>query len=217
VMDHLSAALADTEKQIINGTANNADGYTGFRQAIALTTHAMCVNSGGAANGTLVTSVYLVRSTDALEDVAIVGKGTAGSNPANARIQIDLGQTIECPLTDNAGNRYPGLYTPCEGWLGLQVGNAYSIGRLCNITAAAGATLTDAKLAALWAKVPASKRGDPGNWRFVMNGTAQMQLQQSRTATSESGKEADIPTNWQNIPFLITDNVVPNEVIVPAA
>ena len=99
----------------------------------------------------------------------------------------------------------------------MQVGSAYSIGRLCNITAQSGKTLTDALLSQLWAKVPASKRGDRNNWRFVMNGTAQMQLQQSRTATSESGKEADIPDNWQGIPFVITDNVSSAETIVAAS
>lgn len=216
IRDHLGAALADTEKQILNGSANNSDGYSGIADSLNLTTNAMVVNAGGTANGTLVTSVYLIRSTDALEDVAVVGKGS-GTNPANAKIRINLGQTVEVPLTDGSGNRYPGLYTPCEGWLGVQVGSAYSIARLCNITAQAGKTLTDTLLAALWAKIPASKRGDKNNWRFVMNGTAQMQLQQSRTATSESGKEADIPENWQGIPFVITDNVVEDETIVAAS
>lgn len=215
VMDHLSAALADTEKQIINGTVNNADGYTGFVQALPYIDSAMVVDATGAANDTLVSSVYLVRSTDALEDVAIVGKGS-GSNPANAKIQLDLGQTIEQALTDDDGLRYPGLYTPCEGWLGLQVGSPYSIARLCNVTADLGKTLSDILLAKLWAKVPASKRGSPDNWRFVMNGTLQMQLQQSRTSASESGKEADIPDNWQGIKFVITDNVSEHETIVGA-
>jgi hypothetical protein len=146
----------------------------------------------------------------------VVGKGE-GTNPENARIRLALGDTVEVPLTDGDGNRYPGLYTPLEGWLGVQVGSAYSIGRLCNITAQSGKTLTDALLSQLWAKVPASKRGDRNNWRFVMNGTAQMQLQQSRTATSESGKEADIPDNWQGIPFVITDNVSSAETIVAAS
>jgi hypothetical protein len=216
VMDHLSAALTDTEKQIINGTANNADGYTGFVQALPYKNSAMVVDATGTANDTLVSSVYLVRSTDALEDVAVVGKGT-GSNPMNAKIQLDLGQSVEQALTDDDGNRYPGIYTPCEGWLGLQVGSPYSIARLCNVTAQSGKTLTDALLAQLWAKVPASKRGTPDNWRFVMNGTLQMQLQQSRTATSESGKDADIPENWQRIPFVITDNVSEHETILAAA
>ncbi|MCA9063415.1 MAG: phage major capsid protein [Planctomycetaceae bacterium] len=216
IRDQLGAALADTEKQIINGTNNNADGYTGIANVLNLTTNAMVVNAGGTANATLVTSVYLIRSTDALEDVAIVGKGE-GTNPTNAKIKIDLGQTVEAPLVDGNGKTYPGLYTPCEGWLGVQVGSAYSIARLCNITAQAGKTLTDALLSALWAKIPAGKRGNKDNWRFVMNGDAQMQLQQSRTATSESGKEADIPDNWQGIPFVITDNVSQHETIVAAA
>lgn len=212
VMDHLSAAFTDTEKQVINGTVNNAGGYTGFVQALPTLATPLVVNATGAA-GAFVSSVYLVKSNDQLEDVVIVGMG-AGTNPQDAKIQISLGQTVEVPLTDGGGLRYPGLYTPCEGWLGLQVGSPYSMGRICNITNAAGKGLTDALLSKLWAKVPAAKRGNPADWRFVMNGELQGQLQQSRTATSDSGKEADLPMAWQSIGFLITDNVTITETIV---
>ena len=214
VRDHLQAAFVDTEKQIINGTVGNqADGYTGFADALAALNHAMVVNAGGTVAGNIVSSVWLIKSTDMHEDVAIVGKGE-GTNPENARIQIQLGDTIEQALTDANGNNYPGLFTPCEGWLGVQVGSAYSIARLANVTDESGATLTDNLLSQLWAKIPASHRGNRENWRFVMNPTLQMQLQQSRTATSESGKEADIPDNWQGIQFVVTDNVPTNETLL---
>ena len=216
VRDHLVGAFAATEAQIINGSLNDGDGYTGFADTLDDSDDAMVVDAGGTGGGSLVTSVWLVRSTDDLSNVAIVGKGE-GTNPENARIQIELGETMEQALQDGSGNNYPGLFTPCEGWLGVQVGSAYSFGRICNLTDEAGKGLTDALLSQLWQKVPASHRGSMDQWRFLVNPTAQGQLQRSRTATSESGKEADLPANWQGIPFILTDHIPTNETLLTAA
>lgn len=213
VRDHLQAALADTENQIINGiVGGNSNAYTGFADALDDSDDAMVYNAGGT--GSACTSVYLVRSTDMLEDVAIVGQGN-GTNPLNARIQIGVGPTIEQAAFKADGSSYPALFTECEGWLGVQVGAKYSLARLANINAAN--PLTDVLLAKLWAKIPASKRRNKSAWRFVMNTTAQMQLQEGRTATSESGKEADIPDNWQGVEFVVSDNIGDNETALTPA
>ena len=58
--------------------------------------------------------------------------------------KIDWGESFTQFLLDSNSKRYPAYMTPITGWLGLQIGGAYSVGRLANVGTAANTTLTDA-------------------------------------------------------------------------
>ncbi len=105
---------------------------------------------------------------------------------------------------------YPALYTPITGWVGLQIGGAYSVGRICNLTAQAGKTLTDALIAQLIATFPAGK----GPTHLAMNRRSLFQLQAARTATNATGAPAPIPTDSFGIPIIPTDAILSTETIL---
>ena len=105
---------------------------------------------------------------------------------------------------------YPAYYTPIHAWMCLQIGGAYSVGRICNLTAQAGKTLTDALLAQCLATFPASR--PPTHW--AMNRRSLFQLQAARTATNSTGAPAPIPTESFGIPIVVTDAIVSTEAIL---
>lgn len=88
---------------------------------------------------------------------------------------------------------------------GVQVGSTRSCGRIKNITAAAGKTMTDALGFQLLAKMKVR----PDVW--FMNKTVREQLRASRTATNAMGAPAPIPTELAGIPIAVTDSITMTE------
>ncbi len=201
-MEALKAAFALAEAQLINGTAKDAGGYLGLRQCTAIDAVAdtMVVNAGSAA-ANATTSVYAVVTGET--DVALV----AGTNPAGEILSV--GEMITQMMPDSNGKFYPAYVSPIMAYLGLQVGGAFSIGRIANIGAAAN-KLTDALLAQLLAKFPVDKTPS----MFVMNRQSLFQLQASRTATSATGQPAPIPAEAFNVPIVVSEGVVTNEPVL---
>jgi hypothetical protein len=197
---HLQAALFKFEKQILNGTTGvgDANGTVGFRNwsyTDAIADTAMVTNAAGttAATGS---SVWLVRLGQ--DDVATVTTD-----------DFNIGNTIE-QLYTVADASYPVYATPACLWTGLQIGGAYSLGRICNLTADSGKGLTDALLYTAFNKFPAGA----GPTHLVMSRRSRGQLQASRTATTTTGAPAPLPQEWEGIPIIVTDAQSDTEVIL---
>jgi len=92
---------------------------------------------------------------------------------------------------------------------GLQVGSLRSVGRIRNITAQSGKTLTDDMISDLLSKFQVGSRPDV----LLMNRRSLKQLQQSRTATNNTGAPAPFPTESFGVPIAATDSIVSTEAI----
>jgi hypothetical protein len=197
---HLRAAFAAAELQIVNGVGADAGGFVGLTGASTIDALAdgMVYNATGA---TALSSVYLIRTTPEGNDVTVI-TGNDG--------QINVGETVEQLVKDGDGKSYPAYTTSVLGWLGLQIGSAQSVGRIANIGAAAGKTLTDAMLGEALALFPSSRQPN----LIVMNRRSRKQLQLSRTATSTTGAPAPRPDEYEGIPIITSEAVLNTETAV---
>jgi hypothetical protein len=99
------------------------------------------------------------------------------------------------------------LVASLGGWLGLQFGSVYSLGRICNLDGTTGHTLTDDMIADAISKFPSDKPPT----HIVMNRTSLKELRNSRTATSATGAPAPFPAEAFNIPVIVTDSLTSTE------
>lgn len=193
---HLRAALRAAEGQLFYGT--DAKGFASIISVLSALAHPMVHNAaGGALNDR--TSVYAVRTTSDETDVVMV-MGQDGN--------IMVADYIQTVIDDATGKKFDAYAQSILGWLGLQIGGAQSMGRLCNIGGAQ--PLTDALMSRLFEKFP--EEAPPTH--FVMNKAAQGQLRRSRTATSATGAEAPYPEEWNGIPIITTSSISSNETAV---
>jgi hypothetical protein len=197
----LRAAFFWGESQLFNGTgAGDANGFAGFADSLTASSNQMVIKATGttAATGS---SVYAIRTNDLGRDCQFV-LGNQGN--------VAVGETIVQRIDDGAGKHYPAYYTPVEGWCGLQLGSALSVGRLANLTADSGATLTDILITKLLSAFPASRQPN----LLVMNRRSLAQLQASRTSYNPTGAPAEIPSQAFNIPIIVTDGIVNTEALI---
>lgn len=201
---HLRSAMYTIESQVIN----NTDSSNGFVGLAGLTTHnnsddAMVVNAGGTTAGT-GSSVWLLREGD-MEGVACVYKGDGP--------MVDMGETIVQNFLDGSGKNYPAYYTPGTLWTGFQIGGAYSVSRIANLTEDSGKGLTDDLLFEAYSLHPIGQKPTC----VVLNRRSLEQLRNSRTATNPTGMPAPIPTDWNGLPLIVTDAIGNTETLLSAA
>jgi hypothetical protein len=177
-----------------NTTFGSAKAYPGFLAALD---SSMTVDAGGTTDN-VASSVWAVRW--GVRDVAWV-MGNEGKIPLS---DMDVRDAL-----DASSNPFTAYHQELTNNLGVQVLSKYSIGRIKKLTTETGKGLTDLLLSDLYAKFPVGK----GPNALYMSRRSLMQLQKSRTATSESGKEADMPTNWQGIPIFATDMISETETL----
>ena len=199
---HLKSAFFHAEKQILSGTGNEADGFNGLPDDGNLNAVAddMVVNGGGTTDST-ASSVWAIRSAGDMNDCVAI----AGDNG-----KIDIGDSVGQRLAGSSTGSYPAYYTPIQGWLGLQIGGKYSVGRLANVTEDSGKTLSDSMLADLLSVFPAGR----GPNYLVMSRRSLKQLQQSRTATNATGAPAPFPSEAFGVPIIVSDGVSDVETLV---
>jgi hypothetical protein len=201
---HLRAALLKFEKQVINGIVGASDsagasgdaaGFTGFRDAgtVNAIADAMVVNAAGNTADT-ASSVWAVRLSR--DGVCGVYKG---DSPAFELEETSIIQSVVNPGTDN--KTFPAYFTPGCTWLGLQVGSAYDIGRIANLTVAA--PLTDDLIADLLSRFPIGF----GPTHLLMSRRSRKQLQDSRTATTTTGSPAPFPMEAFGVEIIATDAI----------
>lgn len=202
---HIRAAYFAAETQFINGTTGLgglANGFAGLADVMLLA-NPMTLNAGGTTAAT-ATSVYLVRTNgDGSDAMAVTGRDG----------QLTVGDTIEQAIADTVnGGRYTGLYTSVIGWLALQLGSKYSVGRICNVTDDTGKGVTDDLLYSALSLFPAAKQPN----MIVMNRRALKQLRHSRTTFNPTGLPAPRPTDLDGIPIVVVESIGNAETIVAA-
>jgi hypothetical protein len=94
--------------------------------------------------------------------------------------------------------------------LAVQVGSVYDLSRICNLTGDSGKGLTDILLSNLLELAPVGKMPT----LLVMSRRSRGQLQRSRTTYSPTGAPAPIPTEYEGIPIMTSDNVSNTEELV---
>jgi len=198
---HLRSGFSTAEKQILygTGTGGDSDGYAGLADNAGLNglADSMVIGNGGVGVD-VQTSVWGIRTGNDLRDMALIA-GMDGN--------IEIGETIT-QLIDGATGRYPVYATPIFAWLGVQIGGAFSVGRLCNVDATA--TLDDDGIADLLTLFPANRKPN----LLVMNQTSLGQLRKSRTATNGTGAPAPFPTDAHGIRIIPTDSVNSTEAVI---
>lgn len=196
---HLKAAFYEFEKQIFYGTGNDAGGFAGLLDnaqfdALADT---MVVNAGGTTAST-GSSVWLVTANENAM-CSVMREG----NP------IELGETVVIDMLDGSSKHFPAYYTPGSAWCGLQIGGAYDIVRIANLTEDSGKGLTDDLIYTALSKFP----GGRVPTHIVMNRRSLRQLRESRTATNATGAPAPIPREVEGIPILVTEAISSTEAL----
>jgi len=196
---HLKAGFSHAEQTIFGGTGFDANGFAGLGDNAGLDGLAdAMVHDGGGVAANVQTSIWGIRTGSDLRDMALIS-GMDG--------QIKIDETVT-QFIDGATGRYPVYATPIFAWLGVQIGGAFSVGRICNIDATA--TLDDDKIAELLALYPANR----GPNILAMTRTSRKQLQQSRTATTTTGAPAPFPTSAFEVPIITTDSLTATEAVI---
>jgi len=209
-MDHAAQVYEEALKlicrQVFDGTAADASGFPGLK---ALTPHTATdetstyvVNAGGTT-ATTASSVYAVKL--GLQDVHIVfgGNSTLAMSPFR--------DELYSPATGSG--QVDGRVSAMTAWVGMQVANLKSIGRIYNLTEDSTKGLTDARLAELMAKFPPGHKPNV----FFASSRSLRQLQTARTVTLNSGPNgkptgayesiAPWPTEFMGIPIIETQNI----------
>lgn len=179
-------------------------------------------NTGGDAKGHpgLIDSVDSTLLVDATGTTASTGSSlyavTWGPTAvqwvlgANGQLKVD-DVRIETIVDPADSTKYLTAYIQeMLAWCGVQVKHKFAVGRIKNLTADAGKGLTDALIGSLMSKLPIGYVPDA----LFCSRRSREQLRASRTATTTSGKEADIPMDWQGIPIIATDSLLDTETIV---
>lgn len=193
---HLRAAFFAFERQIFQGQSGfDAGGFPGLPDAEGLQylADAMVLGAGGSAGQTSdLTSVWAVRATPDDSNVCLV-LGNDG--------EIKLAEAFVQMFPDSGQKLYPCYVQPIDGWTALQIGSAYSVGRLANLGTDTGHTLSDALLGQLYDLFPANRPPT----HFVMTRRSRGQLRTSRQ--TDLVKDVPTPMQWEGIPIVVTDAV----------
>ena len=202
----LRQSMAVTEAQIFQGVNNDAGGFVGLEddgQLDALSDAMVVEPANAGASGSDQTSCYVLRVGP--NDVAVVagedGKFIAAEEPS-------IIEKVVNPGTDN--KVFPAYYVPVLGYLGFQIGGAYSAARIANIecaTLTATDAFTDDDIYAALSLFPAGRQPT----HVVMNRNALRLLRQSRTATNATGAPAPRPTEVEGTPIVVTDGITSTE------
>lgn len=123
---------------------------------------------------------------------------------------FDLSDSRIGDVLDANGNPFTAYIQEIASWLGMSVLSKWSVGRICNLTVQSGKTLNDGLLADLIGKFPDGKRPTA----LFMHRQSRTQLQKSRTATSPTGAEVPIPTEYDGIPIYASESVSITEAVV---
>ena len=190
---HLKAAFRKAEEQTFYGLGEDADGFSGLVDSFnALGARVL---SAGGTTATARTSVWAVRSVSDESGVAVVlGNG-----------EISIADYVRQMVEDANGKKFFAYVQEIAGWLGLQIASANSVSRLANV--GGNQPLNDDMLSDL---LETFEEEEPAT-HIVMNRHARGQLRKSRTATTTTGANAPLPTEFDGVPILTTSSLRQNE------
>jgi hypothetical protein len=193
----LAAAFHTSERQLIYGTGNDADGFVGLTEATGLNSLAgeKVIDAGGTGND--VESIWVLRSGE--DDVSTIYNGESAFN---------FGDIYEQQLTkyDGAGavqGTYAGLVTSIISWLGLQIGSKHSLVRVANVDVTAN-DVEDYVQDAL-ALFP----GDRMATDIFGSRRARRAIQRGRQKTSTQLERAALVTSIDGVPVHTSEGLLP--------
>jgi len=190
----IEAGFQHAASQIYYGVSADDKGFAGF---VAQVDSSMVLDAGGTTAST-GSSVWAVRSNP--KDAALV----IGQNG-----ELAVSDVYSQRVLDDSSNPYVAYCQDLNAYLGLQIGNKYSIGQIKDLTEDSGKGLTDDLLAKLIELFPVGKLPD----FFFMNRRSLRQLRNSRTATNPTGMPAPFPTEALGIPIMVTDAITSTETL----
>ncbi len=180
--------------QIYYGTSADALGFNGLTSTVD-STHVVSAADTGANS-----SVWAVKFGD--QDVKLIGgSGNGLSMAPEWRIQS---------INDSNSNPYDAYINSIKGWIGLQVVNPNSFGRIKLLGTNSGKTMSDSLAYDLIATMPANWRPDV----WLMNRRSATQLRKSRTTPTTAyipTPLAPFPTDIDGVPVVVTDAITSTE------
>ncbi|MCE9605073.1 MAG: hypothetical protein K8U03_09260 [Planctomycetia bacterium] len=174
-----------------NATFGNSKAFPGLLQAYDSTN--MLVDATGSTANT-ASSVWAVKFGPQNVQWVMGENGKFELNPVRVE-----------SLTDpaDATKRFDGYVQTMQAYPGLQVGSLQSVARIKNLTEQTGKMLTDTLLSQLLEKFPTRIKPDV----IFLSRRSLGQLRRSRTATTETGKEAPLPQDYDGIPLVPSDAI----------
>lgn len=176
------------------GTGGDAKGFPGM---VATVDSSMVVDATGTTDN-VASSVWAVRFGAQAAQLVVGMNG-----------QLALSDVRVETIYDADDNPLDGYVQTLLARIGLQISSKYAIGRIKKLTTDSGKGLTDSLLSQLYEKFPVGYKPDA----FMLSRRSLGQLQRSRTATTTTGAEAPIPTDWQGIPLVPTDSILDTETL----
>lgn len=202
----MKSALIEIGKQIWYGVTTDAKGFPGVK-AFTPKGGSMTYDAAGTT-ATTASSVYAVKFGPQ-DTQLILGNGQS----------FELGDWVQQQVLDSNNKEYMAWTAGLTCWVGLQLANAYCVGRMCNVTADSGKTCTDAKIAELLALFPVGQMPDA----LFMSRRSLRQLQHSRTVVINTGPTtkatgamelvAPAPDSAFGIPIYPTDSILNTDAI----
>lgn len=113
-------------------------------------------------------------------------------------------------MEDASGKKYTGYHQELWAYIGVQCNTVEAVACIKNLTTQNGKGLTAGLLSQLLSKFNEGFEPDV----ILMNKQSLWQWQQSLTATSPTGAEAPVPTEFMGIPVVSTPNIVTTEALV---
>lgn len=200
------AVLRKLGSQIWYGTTNDAKGFPGIK-AFLPKGGATVLDAGGTTANTAA-SVYFVKFGAQFTQLIFGNNQTLQLSPFSNQ-----------QLTDSNGGIYAARVASLTAWTGLQIANKWGVGRICNLTADSGKTLTDSLIAQALAKFQIGYEPDA----IFMSRRSRMQLQTSRTVAlfgqgavgpnNKIGLIAPTPVESMGLPIITTDQILETDAI----
>ena len=194
----VQAQLIELGRQFYDGVSNSTKGHPGLKAMYDAGN--MTVDAAGTTANT-GSSVWAITWGEQ-------GAQWLYGNGSNA-LQMTEVKEVVLPDENDATKILTKYHQQLLAWVGLKLGNLKTVGRIKNLTADAGKTLTDARLRALVALYPIGYKPDA----IYLTPRSMTQLINSRTATTVDGHEVPKPTMFDGIKLVETNSILDTEAI----
>lgn len=198
----MEGAIQQLGRSFFYGRANSASPYLGHAKGFnglveVYDSTNMVVDAGGTTADT-GSSVWAVKFGP--RAVRWVYGNNGDMEPTDVEIR---------DIDDSDGNPFSAYFQEMFMYPGLQVASTRVVARIKKLTEDSGKGLTDARMNAMLEKFPVGIRPDV----IFMSKRSRRQLRDSRTATTESGREAAQPMDFDGIPIVPTESLIDTEAL----
>ena len=195
---YLAAAFHTAERQIIYGTGNDADGFVGLAENAGLNGLADAKVVNGTGTGSDLDSAWIIRTGE--DDVSAVYNGDE---------PFDFCDIYEQQIVtyDGAGavtGSFAGLVSSIVSWLGLQIGSAQSVVRVCNLAATDATGLIEDKIQDGLSLFPSDRMAT----HIFASRRIKRAVQRGRQKTSTEAKRVGMATDVDGIPLMTSEGLI---------